>query len=71
MEGFMEDNEPHLKEAADVLDVAMMIETQALDPYLRYADKSSEAHAREVLLKIAEEEKAHLRALGQLMGEKA
>lgn len=57
IEGFMKDNEPHLKTAADVLTVAMMLETQALDLYLRYAERSSEARAQEVLFKIADEER--------------
>ncbi len=71
IEGFMKDNEPHLKTVADVLTVAMMIETQALDLYLRYADTSSETRTKEVLFKIADEEKAHLSALGELMSQRA
>jgi rubrerythrin len=70
IEGFMKDNEPHLKTAPDVLTVGMMIETQALDLYLRYADRSSEVRTKEVLFKIGDEEKAHLTALGELMSEK-
>jgi len=38
--------------------------------YLRYAERSSEAHTAEILFKIADEEKAHLAALGRLMEEK-
>jgi len=71
IEGFMKDNEPHMQTSPDALMVAMMIETQAMDLYLRYADRSSEARTKEVLFKIADEEKAHLTALGRLMSEKA
>jgi rubrerythrin len=69
-EAFMKQNEAHMKTVPDVLTIAMMIETQALDLYLRYAERSSEAHTAKILYKIADEEKAHLSALGRLMGEK-
>jgi rubrerythrin len=45
----------------------MMLETQALDLYLRFADKSSYSGSQRVLFKLADEEKAHLEALGQLI----
>jgi rubrerythrin len=48
----------------------MMIETQALDLYLRYADRSTVGHTREILYTIADQEKAHLTALGRLMEKK-
>jgi rubrerythrin len=70
-EDFMKQNEAHMKTVPDVLTIALMIETQALDLYLRYADRSSLGHTKEILYTIADEEKAHLAALGRLMGEKA
>jgi rubrerythrin len=70
IEAFLKENEPHMKTVPDALNVAMMIETQAMDLYLRYADKSTEVSTKDVLFKIAEEEKAHLGLLGQLMGER-
>jgi rubrerythrin len=70
IEAFLKENEPFMKTVPDALNVAMMIETQALDLYLRYADKSREVSTKGVLFKIAEEEKAHLGWLGQLMGAK-
>ncbi len=48
----------------------MMLETQGLDLYLRFADKSTHAQTKQVLFKVAEEEKAHLAALGRLLEEK-
>jgi rubrerythrin len=70
MEDFMSNNEPYMRTVTDVLNVAMMIETQAMDLYLRYAEKSSDLSTKEALFKIADEEKAHLTSLGQLMGKK-
>ena len=60
-------NEPFLRTVPGVIDVAMMIETQALDLYLRMAQESRRPESREALFQIAEEEKAHLAALGRLL----
>jgi rubrerythrin len=70
-EDFMKQNEALIKTVPDVLTIAMMIETQALDLYLRYADGSSVGQVKEILYTIADQEKAHLAALGQLMEKKA
>lgn len=67
---FMEQNESLLKTVPNVLDLAMMLETQALDLYLRFAAKTTNAETKEVLSKIAQEEKTHLAALGGLLEEK-
>lgn len=67
---FLAKNEPHMQTAPQVLELAMMVETQALDLYLRFASKSREEETRDTLLAIAEEEKAHLAALGRLFDEK-
>jgi sulfur-carrier protein adenylyltransferase/sulfurtransferase len=70
VKGFMARNEAHMKTVPQVLEVAMMLETQALDLYLRLADKSRQTATKETLYAIAEEEKAHLAALGRLLDEK-
>ena len=67
---FLETNQSHLQTAPQVLDLAMMLETQALDLYLRFADRCSQAQTKEVLFTLAEEEKAHLASLGRLLEEK-
>ncbi len=67
---FLEANRSHLETVPEVLDLAMMLETQALDLYLRFADRCSQASTREVLFSIAGEEKAHLASLGRLLEEK-
>ncbi len=66
-EEFLEHNKEAMQTSADVINIAMMLETQALDLYSRYSDKSKDEKAKEVLYNISEEEKAHLAALGQLM----
>jgi rubrerythrin len=70
MAEFMEQNEPILKTVPNVIDLAMMLETQALDLYLRFAVKSTNVETKDVLFKIAQEEKGHLAALGRLLEEK-
>jgi rubrerythrin len=50
-----------------VLNIAMMLETQAMDLYLRYSQKIEEERSKKVLYDIAEEEKAHLGSLGRLL----
>ena len=67
MSEFMEKNVSFLHDVKDVIDLAMMLETQSLDLYLRFADKSTNAQTKGVLFKIAEEEKAHLASLGHLL----
>ena len=67
---FMEENTPFLQTVTDVIDLAMMLETQSLDLYLRFAGKSGDAQTKNVLFKLADEEKAHLSALGHLLEEK-
>ena len=62
----VEENQSFLESAYGVLDLAMMLETQAMDLYMRFADKSTQKETREVLFKISSEEKAHLKSLGEL-----
>ncbi len=67
---FMEKNAPFLQKAADVLELALMLETQALDLYLRLAQRSTQAPTRDILYSIAAEEKTHLASLGRLLEER-
>ena len=67
---FLETNQSHLQTTPEVLDLAMMLETQALDLYLRFADRSEQAQTKEILFTLAGEEKAHLARLGSLLEEK-
>jgi len=69
IEEFLAKNDSFLQTFTGVIDVAMMVETQALDLYLRMASESSNVATKEVLFHIAEEEKGHLRALGRALEE--
>lgn len=68
LDDFMKENESSFGSRQGILDLAMMLETQALDLYLRFAEKSSDRRTQSVLFSIADEEKAHLGLLGDLMG---
>ncbi len=70
MQKLMDRNKPLLKTVGQVIGLAMMLETQALDLYLRFSEKSADEKVKAVLFKIADEEKGHLSALGGLMEEK-
>jgi len=66
-EEFLERNKPGLGSAADVIGMAMMLETQALDLYMRFSRKSSDPRSREVFHDLAEEEKTHLSTLSRII----
>ena len=63
----MRQNERYLQTVAGYLEIAMMIETQALDLYLRMANESANPITKEVLFRIGDEEKTHLAMLGQYL----
>jgi rhodanese-related sulfurtransferase/rubrerythrin len=66
-EEFLEQNRSLLGNANHILSLAMMLETQAFDLYMRYSQKAKDQESRKVLLQIAEEEKAHVASLGRLV----
>ena len=68
---FLEQSMPALKTAAGVLDFAMMLEAQAMDLYMRYADKSEDPEVKNILYQMANEEKAHLKSLGDILDKNA
>jgi len=59
--------QPDLEVEADVVSLAMAIEAQALDLYLRARDRAPAAATKVTLQQIAEEERAHLKQLGKLL----
>jgi len=69
-EEFIEKNSNFMKTVPGIIDLAMMLETQALDLYLRYTQKISDNKGKAILFGIADEEKAHLAALGVLLDTK-
>jgi len=70
LQEFLAANQAYLDTAPHVLDLAMMLETQALDLYLRFARRCAAQTAQTILFSLAEEEKVHLTRLGQLLEEK-
>jgi rubrerythrin len=62
----MRKNEKYFHTVPSLLDLSMMLEAQALDLYLRFAEKVQDQETARVLRKIGDEEKAHLEALGRL-----
>lgn len=64
---FLDRNPWAMESLANALTLAMTIETQSLDLYLRYAGRMENASTKRVLQEIAEEEKRHLAYLGKHM----
>jgi len=67
---FLSDNQPFIKETGALLQLAMMVEAQALDFYLRFAEKMKREDTRNVLYQIASEERKHLTVVGRLFDRK-
>ncbi len=67
---FLAQNQDHLNTVKELLELAMMLETQALDLYMRFAHRSTDSRTKETLFHIANQEKAHLTTLGRLLEEK-
>jgi len=59
--------QPDLDSETDVISLAMSIEAQALDLYQRVSLKIQNHRSKDIVLKIANEEKSHLASLGRLM----
>ena len=55
----------------EALELAMSLETDALDLYLRMAQKSKDEDVTATFYDLADEEKTHLRRLGELIRTKA
>jgi rubrerythrin len=62
---------PSQSSVVEVLSFAMMLETQALDLYLRYWKRSEDPATRAALLELVDQEKSHLGYLGALLEKKA
>ncbi len=66
-EQYLELYEPDLDNETEVVSLAMAIEAQALDLYQRTADRASTEDVRLALMRIADEERAHLKQLAGLL----
>jgi rubrerythrin len=51
-------------DTAEALELAMAVEAQAVDLYMRRAGDAADADLRRTLMLLAEEERAHLKVLG-------
>ena len=60
---------PDFNSETDIISLAMSIEAQALDLYQRVSLKVENSSSRDIINKIANEEKAHLASLGKLMDD--
>ena len=58
---------PDWESVTDIIEVAMSIEAQALDLYLRASGRSGDSQSQKVLRQIADEERTHLVQLGKLI----
>ena len=58
---------PDWESAKDIIELAMSIEAQALDLYLRVADRIDDPQSKKALVQISTEEQMHLKQLGKLM----
>lgn len=56
-----------IHDTRESLELAMSLETDALDLYLRMAGKSDNDEARAVFFDLADEEKTHIRRLGAFL----
>jgi rubrerythrin len=70
VDNFLKANAHSLQHTEDLFYLAMMLETQAMDFYRRFADKSTRADAKQMLFKLASEEKKHLVELGRMFDRK-
>ncbi len=64
---FVAQHQGSAHEPAEAVMLAMGLETQALDLYLRLAERLERAGSREVLYALGQEEKSHLKALGEML----
>ena len=60
---------PSYNTVTEIIELAMSIEAQAMDLYLRAAQKAQGEGGKKALIQIANEEKTHLARLGKLMEE--
>lgn len=65
-EAYLSRYHPDMNVVSDIVSMAMAIEAQALDLYHRASERASTEKSKEMLLRIADEEREHLKRLGTL-----
>ena len=66
-EEYVEFFSPKRESLEGVIEMAMSIEAQALDLYFRASERAEQKESQKFLSQMADEERTHLRQLGQLM----
>lgn len=66
-EEFIRLYQPEEESVSEIISIAMAIEAQALDLYLRAVDRTKDPGIKKTLTWIAAEEKSHLKMLGELI----
>ena len=66
-EEYLQLYDPDFENETEVVSLAMAIEAQALDLYQRTADRAKTENVKLALVRIAEEERAHLKQLASLL----
>lgn len=67
---FMEQHRDAMNTVPEIVSIAMMLEAQALDLYLRCSQKVKDEKSKNVLYEIGDDEKAHLEMLGRFLEKK-
>lgn len=62
--------QPEAGSIENVVSFAMMLEAQALDLFTRYLQQSQDLDTKAVLMELAEQEKSHMKYLGDLLDKK-
>lgn len=60
---------PDMESETDVIELAMSIEAQALDLYMRGANHCNNPKSEKALIRLADEEQTHLKLLGRLIDQ--
>jgi rhodanese-related sulfurtransferase/rubrerythrin len=66
-EEYVEFFSPERESLEGIIEMAMSIEAQALDLYFRASERAEQKESQKFLSQMADEERTHLRQLGQLM----
>lgn len=67
---FLERHHEAFDEDQGILELALMVEAQALDYYLRCSMRAENPDTKKALMTLAREEKAHLKLLGKFMDKR-
>ncbi len=65
LEQLLRQSHQYAQSVSSLLDFSMMLETQSLDLYLRFASKMESETSKDLLYRIGDEEKIHLQELGR------